>query len=114
MECEDQEVDPLTAQPHSVSQPQHHRPVTGAGGQIHKILHEESAVVAVGPVVLSIAVSALMTNVEYQPPDRRSDPEPNAQESDVLTGAELDPVLLSLLVMPPNYASLQSPGKSIN
>ena len=114
MECEDQEVDPLTAQLHSVSQPHNDRPVTGAGSQIHKIVHEESPVIAVGPVVLSIAVSALMTNVQYQPPDRNFDPEPNAQESDVLTGAELDPVLLSLQVVPPNSPSLHQPRKSIS
>ena len=48
--------------------------------------------VAVVPVVLALAVSALLADVESQPPDRSLDSQPNPEHSDVLTGAESDPV----------------------
>ena len=95
---EDQQVDPVTAQLDSLSQLHHSRPGTGVGGQILEILHEQSAVVAVVPVVLALAVSALLADVESQPPDRSLDSQPNPEHSDVLTGAESDPMFLSKII----------------
>ena len=114
MKSEDQQVDPLTAQLDSVSELHHSGPITRAGGQIIEILPEKSAVVAIGPVVLSFEMATLLANVESQPGDGSFDPQPNPLHDDVLTGAELDPVPLSLLVVEPNSASLHWVGKSVS